>query len=66
MTREEAIELLRGGELGIKEWNRRRARKEPIPDLSNAPLHEAELQRADLSDVILAKADLTKTKLQNA
>lgn len=44
MDRDEAIKLLRGGEEGIAEWNRRREAREEIPDLS-----EAELKRADLS-----------------
>ena len=36
MDRDEALKLLRGGEDGVKEWNRRRKKGEAIPILSGA------------------------------
>src|SRR3954467_14460998 len=43
MDREEALGLLKGGEQGIAEWNRRRKAGESIPDFSDADLSGAHL-----------------------
>jgi hypothetical protein len=43
MDRDEALRLLKGGEEGVKEWNRRREAGEAIPDLSHANLTYAPL-----------------------
>ena len=53
MDREEALKLLRGGEKGVAEWNRRRKAEEPIPELRGACLRKANLRKANLH-----KADL--------
>lgn len=76
MERNEALELLKGGPKGIKEWNRRRSRNEPIPkldwanlvnaDLSHANLFGAYLNTAFLSGAFLYKANLRWANLQNA
>jgi len=39
MDLDEALKLLRGGEDGVKEWNRRRDEGEEIPDLIEAYLY---------------------------
>jgi hypothetical protein len=44
MNREEALMLLRGGEVGIAEWNRRRADGKKIPELQDMDLSEARLR----------------------
>jgi hypothetical protein len=44
MDRDEALKLVRGGKEGVAEWNERRARGEPIPDLREADLREANLR----------------------
>ena len=56
MNREEALKLLRGGEEGVKDWNRRRKAGEDIPNLNEAGLVEAHLDGADLrgADLTLA------------
>jgi len=51
-------EAIKGGEEGVKEWNRRREAGEEIPDLSGADLSEAHLFRANLSGANLSDADL--------
>ncbi len=76
MERNEALELLKGGPKGIKEWNRRRSKNEPIPkldwanlinaDLSHANLYGAYLNTAFLSGAFLYKANLRWANLQNA
>ena len=43
MDRDEALKLLRGGEEGIREWNRRRKEGEEAPDFSGAHLIDANL-----------------------
>jgi hypothetical protein len=59
MERDEAIQLLRGGEQVLDEWNRRRAEHESIPSLRGANLHGANLIGADLRKADLRKADLS-------
>jgi len=68
MTREEALNLLRGGPDGIKEWNTRLADNEPAPSLADAHLGGANLAGANLAYVDLrgatfAKSDLTAAHL---
>jgi hypothetical protein len=68
MDRDEALKLLRGGEEGVKEWNRRR-REEVIPirpNLSEADLSRANLRRADLGDANLSRANLSGANLREA
>ena len=50
MNRDEAIELLKRGEKGIEEWNRRREAGEKIPMLCEANLNDAKLAHANLHD----------------
>ena len=71
MNRDEALRLLKGGEEGIKEWNRRREKGEEIPelndvDLSGADLFKADLRGADLSEADLSGADLSRASLSGA
>jgi hypothetical protein len=66
MDRDEAIQLLRGGPDGIREWNGRRGWGEKIPDLSEADLSEAVLHRADLSGADLRFARLRDANLDSA
>ncbi len=81
MDRQEALKLLRGGNYGIMEWNRRRENGERIPDLSGVNLSglvltkvnlsEANLSRATIDKAVLhvsnfSKADLSKASLQEA
>lgn len=56
MTREEAIQILRGGDEGIKTWNSNRHAFGQLPDLSGAPLRSANLRNVDLSHIVLAGA----------
>ena len=65
MDREEALGLLKGGEQGVAEWNRRRESGEAIPlaDLSGADLRGADLSGADLSGADLSDADLSGADL---
>jgi hypothetical protein len=58
MDRKEALRLLKGGEDGIAEWNRRRANGEKIPNLRAADVRRAELSGARLSGARLSEADL--------
>ena len=41
ITRDEALELLQGGEDDVAEWNRRREAGNQIPNLSGADFREA-------------------------
>ncbi len=71
MDREEALKLLRGGQEGVNEWNRRREDGEDIPKLSNADLTRAhltgaDLRGADLRDASLGDANLRSTNLRDA
>lgn len=66
MDRDEALRLLRGGEDGIREWNKRREQGERIPALSRANLSEAELYGANLCGAKLGKADLFRADLRDA
>ena len=63
MDRDEALRLLKGGEAGVREWNRRRAAAEGIPHLVGAILHRAKLIEADLRGAMLHNADLSASDL---
>ena len=76
MKKGEALELLRGGEGGITEWNRKRDDGEQIPkldavnlrriDLGEANLEGADFQGADLQDANLQDAVLSDANLEGA
>ncbi len=66
MDRDEALRLLRGGEEGVAEWNRRRSEGEEIPDLGGADLRGADLIKTDLSGASLFETDLTGADLRGA
>lgn len=66
MTRNQALKLLRGGEEGVAEWNRRRQEGEEIPSLSEANLSWANLSGTDLSEANLSKANLRWANLSKA
>ncbi len=66
MDRDEALELLRGGNDGVSEWNRRRRKGEEIPILSSADLSGAMLSHADFTDADLSRADLRSADLCKA
>jgi uncharacterized protein YjbI with pentapeptide repeats len=66
MNRDEAIRLLTGGQVGILEWNRRRAEGEGVPNLDNVDLNDAELREANLTYLELKGANLWTAKLQVA
>jgi uncharacterized protein YjbI with pentapeptide repeats len=63
MDRDEALELLRAGERGVAEWNRRRRAGEKIPDLSRANLHGVDLRGAWLHLTTLNGANLSQGDL---
>jgi uncharacterized protein YjbI with pentapeptide repeats len=64
MNRDEALELLKAGE--VEEWNRRRKSGETISDLSRAHLSGANLSGANLSEADLSHADLSRAHLSGA
>ena len=70
ISKDEALELLRGDAEGIAEWNRRREAGEEIPVLIEANLSGAVLSGADLRDADLRGAhvrgvrNLTQTQLE--
>lgn len=66
MEKEEALKLLRGGEAGIAEWNRRRDSRETIPSLRNADLRGLQLVRADFKKASLSNANLESANLLRA
>lgn len=66
MDQKEAINLLRGGPSGVKQWNELRKAGAPIPDLSGAHLSLADLSLADLSNTDLCKTDLSQANLCEA
>ncbi len=66
MTREKALELLRGGKEGVKEWNCRRKAGEKIPRLEGANLRRADLDRANLREVEFVVTDLSYSRLSGA
>ncbi len=66
MDRDQALKLLKGGEDGVEEWNRRRGEGEEIPDLGEANLHEANLSGADLRGANLRDTNLRGADLLGA
>ena len=66
MKRDKALELLRGGEDGIAEWNKRVEAGGGLRDLSAARLDGAKLSGANLSGADLRRADLRSAKLFSA
>jgi uncharacterized protein YjbI with pentapeptide repeats len=66
MDRNEAIRLLRSGDVGIAEWNQRRQKDEEIPDLSEADLYGSKLHSANLSGAILRGSSLCHAILHGA
>ena len=64
MDLDEALELLKGGEDGVREWNRRRDEGEEIPSLRETDLHDADLRHANLRNAHLQRADLSGAKLR--
>src|SRR4051794_6893564 len=71
MDRYEALDLLRGGVKGIREWNSRRDQGEDIPKLKRALLEGARLVGANLIGsnlvgAILSGADLSGARLDGA
>jgi uncharacterized protein YjbI with pentapeptide repeats len=66
VERNEALKLLKGGEKGVAEWNRRRKAGEVIPDLVGADLRGANLSGADLNGANLSGAWLTGAELRGA
>jgi hypothetical protein len=67
LTGDEALDLLRGGSVGVKAFNRRREEDEhPLLDLSHVDLSKADLAGADLHRVDLSRAALRETTLTDA
>ena len=66
MDRDEAHKLLKGGEEGIRGWNRRRRAQEAIPDLAGADLVGADLGGANLCGADLRGANLRSANLRSA
>ena len=69
MTRDEALELLKGGPEGVKKWNQWRYENpdDEIPNLSNVKFHSgADLQGVDLSSARLEGAKLHRANLKGA
>lgn len=66
MTRDEALELLRGGPEGVKKWNQWQKENRENPDAEIPSLAEAKLDRAHLEGVDLSRANLTGASLYEA
>ena len=66
MDRDEALKLLNGGEMGIRQWNQRRADGEAIPDLREADRYSADLRGVNLGDADLTLAGLRMANLRQA
>ncbi len=66
LDRAKALKLLKGGEHGVAEWNRRHEASPSDVDLSRAKLTEADLRHADLRWALLHHADLTGANLSYA
>ena len=71
ITTERALQMLRGGEAGIKAWNQFRKMESYIPslegvDLSSRDLRNANLSGANLKNSKFIKAVLTGANLSNA
>ncbi|MFM6181729.1 MAG: pentapeptide repeat-containing protein, partial [Dolichospermum sp.] len=66
ITTERALQLLRGGEAGIKAWNQFRARESYIPSLEGVDLSGQNLRNANLSGANLKNSNFTGSQLTNA
>lgn len=66
MKREQAIELLRGGQEGVLEWNARCRRGEAIPDLAHVNLSRCDLIGVDLHGAHLSGSFLGGSHLDCA
>lgn len=67
MSRERALELLRGGEQGVKAWNEWCSTKRTVlPDLRRAKLRRADMHGAMLREILLTGADLIQSNLTGA
>jgi hypothetical protein len=66
ISRDEALELLKGGEEGVNEWNRLRKAGEEIPSFVRANLSEADLSKANLGRADLGRASLSGANLSRA
>lgn len=66
MDRDEAVQLLRGGEDGINRWNNVRERSGAVPELCGVDLSGANLSGCDLSDLDLSGANLFDSNLCGA
>jgi hypothetical protein len=66
MDRDEALKLLKGGEGGIAEWNRRREDGREIPDVSADDLRAFNLRRAYLRLIYPRPANLRGANLSAA
>lgn len=65
MDLNEAPRLLKGGPKGVKEWNRRRKKREKVPSLFQQDLQNKYLQQANLRGVNFGLANLFGTDLRN-
>jgi hypothetical protein len=68
MNREEAIELLKGGEAGVAKWNawRKEHPEVDLPDLCEADFGAAKLSNANLASANLRNANFAKAHLFDA
>ena len=66
MDREEALKLLRGGEAGVREWNKWRELGEDPPSLEEADLSGHNLSGANLTGTQLRSANVCKSNLRAA
>jgi uncharacterized protein YjbI with pentapeptide repeats len=66
ITTERALQMLRGGEAGIKAWNQFRARESYIPSLEGVDLSGQNLRNAKLSGANLKNSNFTGSQLTNA
>lgn len=69
MERDEALELLRGGPDGIRQWNERRANLAHAVlcevDLAGAHLHGANLRAVDFRKAVLRNAEMNNANLSH-
>lgn len=63
ITTERALQMLRGGEAGIKAWNQFRARESYIPSLEGVDLSGQNLRNANLSEANLKNSNFKQAVL---
>lgn len=66
ITTERALQMLRGGEAGIKAWNQFRARESYIPSLEGVDLSGQNLRNANLSGANLKNSKFIQASLRGA